>query len=139
MYLATASSATVVAEKGKLRPDASEAPRVGGGGPDSRGRWSPTRRARRAGTSRDRPRRAWGHPGIRHDGLNPDSAGTAAEGSSYAQAGQADGMLDRHRFPLQTIHYLLPTEPYGLLYSLSPRELGGDPDQRVDGARELKR
>jgi hypothetical protein len=34
--------------------------------------WSPTRRTRRAGTPRDWPRRALGHPGIRH-GLIPQT------------------------------------------------------------------
>ena len=37
-----------------------------------------------------------GHPGIRHDGLNRDSTGSAMEGTREVQAGQADGVLDRH-------------------------------------------
>jgi hypothetical protein len=36
-----------------------EEPRVGGAGRDSRGRWPPTRTARRGEASRDRARRAW--------------------------------------------------------------------------------
>jgi hypothetical protein len=37
------------------------------------------------------------HPGIRHDGLNRDSTRSAMERMREVQAGQADGVLDRHR------------------------------------------